>query len=94
MNYYDKIINNYLDYCSSQKRLNPKTIRAYTTDLKQFTVRIPSTKPENITPEILEKYIRNLHLKYKPRTVKRKKDCVIPGSLFRHRNRIISYIYS
>ena len=72
MNYYDKIINNYLDYCSSQKRLNPKTIRAYTTDLKQFTVRIPSTKPENITPEILEKYIRNLHLKYKPRTVKRK----------------------
>lgn len=37
MDNYDKIVDKYLDFCSSQKRLNLKTIKAYSTDLKQVT---------------------------------------------------------
>lgn len=72
MNNYNKIINDYLDYCLNQKRLNPQTIRAYSTDLKQFENNIASMEPSDVTAEILEMYVRSLHLKFKPRTVKRK----------------------
>ena len=49
MEKYDKIISDYLDYCSNQKRLNPKTIRAYTTDLKQLTDNISSIEISDVT---------------------------------------------
>lgn len=72
MRNYDEIVGEYLEQCASQKRLNPKTIRAYTTDLKQLGTYIVPTKLYEITPQLLEDYIRSLHDKYKPRTVKRK----------------------
>ena len=65
-------INNYLEYCQNQKRLDSKTLKAYRIDLKQFHQDISSLDPNQITPEILENYISNLHQTYKPKTVKRK----------------------
>lgn len=65
-------IKNYLEYCEQQKRLDEKTIKAYRIDLRQFCTQLCSIEHEDITPEILETYIANLHQQYKPKTVKRK----------------------
>ena len=65
-------INNYLEYCQNQKRLDLKTLKAYRIDLKQFHSALSITRTNQITSEILEKYIANLHQTYKPKTVKRK----------------------
>ena len=65
-------INNYLEYCQNQKRLDSKTLKAYRIDLKQFHLDIPTTELNLITSDILEKYIASLHQTYKPKTVKRK----------------------
>ena len=72
MNDYDNAVRTYLEYCKDQKMLDTKTIRAYLIDLKQLGLHIPSTDYSNITPEMLEKHVRILHKKYKPRTAKRK----------------------
>lgn len=72
MNNLALTINNYLDFCQYQKRLDPKTLKAYRIDLKQFEELISADQPSAITPEILEAYIASLHKSYKPKTVKRK----------------------
>ena len=72
MDNYDKIVDKYLDFCSSQKRLNLKTIKAYSTDLKQFGNSISSVEFTELSGEVLEDYLRSLHRQYKPRSVKRK----------------------
>lgn len=65
-------IDNYLDFCQYQKRLDEKTLKAYRIDLKQFYTDLPCSSIAEITPEILEKFIISLHQDYKPKTVKRK----------------------
>ena len=65
-------ISEYLDFCQSNKRLDPKSIKAYRIDLTQFAASMPITIAEDITSEILKRYIANLHQTYKPKTVKRK----------------------
>lgn len=65
-------IENYLNYCQYQKRLDSKTLKAYRIDLAQFQSQIPSAVISEITPELLEHYIVELHRRYKPKTVKRK----------------------
>ncbi len=65
-------IKNYLDYCQYQKRLDSKTLKAYRIDLTQFQSKIPAADIAEITPELLEHYIAELHRSYKPKTVKRK----------------------
>ena len=65
-------IDSYLEYCRCQKRLDSKTLKAYRTDLAQFSSQIPPVDAPNITPEILENFIACLHQAYKPRTAKRK----------------------
>ncbi len=65
-------IKNYLEYCSSQKCLDEKTLKAYRIDLRQFSERNPHTTIAEITPKSLERYIAQLHTQYKPKTVKRK----------------------
>lgn len=65
-------INDYLDYCRSQKRLDEKTLKAYKIDLTQFCEKFPDTEIKGITPSSLENFIAELHQKYKPKTVKRK----------------------
>lgn len=63
---------NYLDYCQSQKRLDPKTLKAYRIDLTQFVSQVSAKDLSDITSGILEHYIASLHQMYKPKTVKRK----------------------
>lgn len=75
-------IKSYLEYCQVQKRLDAKTLRAYRIDLTQFSEYIQPTDILEITPEILENFIANLHQKYKPKTVKRKIACL--KALFRY----------
>jgi integrase/recombinase XerD len=72
MNNLQTLIDNYLEYCDSQKRLDEKTLKAYRIDLSQFSEQVSSQEVTEITPEILENYIGGLHQKYKPKSVKRK----------------------
>lgn len=65
-------INDYLNYCRSQKRLDEKTLKAYRIDLTQFYEKFPDTEITDITPTVLENFIAELHQNYKPKTVKRK----------------------
>ena len=65
-------INNYLDYCQYQKRLDSKTLKAYRIDLKQFSEQINASDIVSITPKMLEDFIATLHQRYKPKTTKRK----------------------
>ncbi len=72
MNELQAHVTNYLFYCRQQKRLDSKTLKAYQTDLQQFTEFITISSLEDISSSILEAYISNLHQLYKPKTVKRK----------------------
>lgn len=65
-------IKNYLGYCEKQKRLDAKTLKAYSIDLRQFESGIIISDINEITPDMLECYIANLHKNFKPKTVKRK----------------------
>lgn len=65
-------IRSYLEYCKMQKRLDEKTLKAYRIDLRQFLDSLDRTVSNEITVDLLEKYIGKLHEKFKPKTVKRK----------------------
>lgn len=67
-----KNLTNYLEYCKYQKRLDCKTLKAYRIDLTQFISQLPVNNILEITSDILENFIAQLHQKYKPKTVKRK----------------------
>ena len=62
----------YLTYCQQNKRLDPKTIKAYRIDLIQFATTISATYINAITPDTIKSYIATLHQTYKPKSVKRK----------------------
>lgn len=66
------LIKNYLEYCSNQKRLDGKTLKAYRIDLRQFSEQISITELAEVTSVILETYVAQLHQQYAPKTVKRK----------------------
>lgn len=66
------LINNYLQYGYTQKRLDSKTLKAYRIDLRQFSDHISPHNITQINPDILEQYIAKLHSTYKPKTTKRK----------------------
>lgn len=72
MNNLQTIIKEYMEFGECQKRLDYKTLNAYKTDLRQFYEQFYDINIENITPDMLEKFIAQLHIKYKPKTVKRK----------------------
>ena len=72
MNNLQNHIEIYLEYCSTQKRLNRKTLKAYRIDLQQFSEQISVTKASELTAAILETYVAKLHQQYAPKTVKRK----------------------
>lgn len=65
-------LENYLEYCHSQKRLDEKTLKAYRIDLRQFSEQNPDTNINEITSDRLEQHIARLHEQYKPKTAKRK----------------------
>lgn len=72
MNNLQNYIENYLEYCKTQKRLDRKTLKAYRIDLRQFSERISVTEASELTTAILETYVAKLHQQYAPKTVKRK----------------------
>lgn len=72
MNNLQSEIQNYLNYCQHQKRLDEKTLKAYRIDLCQFHNSISTSDINEITAVLLENYIASLHQTYKPKTVKRK----------------------
>lgn len=72
MNTVQTHIENYLEYCQYQKRLDSKTLKAYRIDLTQFSDKVQILDIKNITSDILENFIVELHKTYKPKTVKRK----------------------
>ena len=67
---YKAHIRNYLEYCKSQKCLDAKTLKAYQIDLRQFSEQISNINITEITSEILEQYVSQLHEQYKPKTCK------------------------
>ena len=72
MNYCQKYVSMYLEDCANQKRLNAKTIRAYKSDLRQFENAIPTDNVCDITPNMLDEFVKGLNNLHKARTVKRK----------------------
>lgn len=72
MNNLQLEIQNYLNYCQYQKRLNEKTLKAYRIDLRQFHNSISVSDISGITSLVLENHISTLHQTFKPKTVKRK----------------------
>lgn len=65
-----KYLENYLDDCMLRKRLNPKTLRAYKIDLKQYLDFIGTSVDD---AKKINEYIYYLNQKYlKHKTVKRK----------------------
>ena len=64
-----KSIQIYLEYCQFRKRLDGKTLKAYRIDLAQYQLFIGN---QDVSKEMIEKYLATLHQKYKPKTVKRK----------------------
>lgn len=65
-----KIQQNFIEYCTYQRRLNMKTIKAYGIDLRQF-YQVCTDKEWCERKTILD-YIKHLNKTYRPRTVKRK----------------------
>lgn len=72
MNTLQTQLNRYLEYCTYQKRLDSKTLKAYRIDLTQFVTFFSSEAVQTISPNHLEEYISSLHQSFKPKTAKRK----------------------
>lgn len=68
----NSIIENYLIYCKTQKRLDEKTLKAYRIDLTQFSVFFKNPNVFTITITDIESYIGYLNQIFKPKTAKRK----------------------
>lgn len=71
MNNLNDFITEYIEYCQFRKRLDYKTIKAYSIDLKQYT-HFSSELPSCLSKNTVDQYITNLHKQFKPKTVKRK----------------------
>ena len=74
MNKYDKRVTAFLNYCQYEKNLSPKTIKAYTIDLKQYKDHFISTSlvEEAFNKIALKDYLFHINKLYKPKTIKRK----------------------
>jgi len=71
----NEVMKSFLFHCQFEKNLSSKTLRAYSTDLKQFVTHIKGTEDELnfkcMSKETLKSYLQEIsHLKAK--TVKRK----------------------
>lgn len=68
-------IADFLYFCEFQKKLNPKTLKAYRIDLTQFS-QFATSEKDPISKDCISEFIRQLHSKNKPKTVKRKIACL------------------
>ena len=73
MNNLQTHINNYLEHCRHQKRLDSKTLKAYRIDLQQFYAIFSCRDVSDITPDLLENYIGSPEVQTQNR---KKKDCL------------------
>lgn len=71
MNLLQHYIDEYLNYCRYRKHLDAKTLKAYRIDLAQFEASSPEV-PKCLTREHVDSYITTLHIKYQPKSIKRK----------------------
>ena len=72
-------INDFLNHCRFEKKLNPKTVMAYATDLKQFSDFISEKwschDVQKIEKTVLKDYLQKLS-SFKTKTIKRKVACL------------------
>ena len=71
MNTLSNYITEYIEYCEYRKRLDPKTLKAYRIDLKQYE-DFCAELSDFFDKKVVDHFITSLHKKYKPKTVKRK----------------------
>ncbi len=71
MENFNTIISQYLDFCKNNKNLNDKTLKSYLIDLEQFNDYI-SDNDNQLSKDVINKYIAHLQQNYKIKTVKRK----------------------
>lgn len=76
MNTLQNTIKEYLNHCQFQKRLDSKTLKAYSIDLKQFSLFTNNSLEKSTSIDTLENYMSNLHSQFKPKTIKRKLACI------------------
>ena len=68
---YQSEFRDYLNYCAKQKRLDPKTVKAYRIDIRQYLDFIGSNHTE-LTRKSIDDYLSDLNQIFMPRSVKRK----------------------
>ncbi len=71
MKWKPEIEARYIRMCSEQKRLDPKTLKAYRIDLRQFGEYL-SAQGARLDRETVKAYVSHLNREFMPRTVKRK----------------------
>ena len=67
----EELVIRYLRFCEEQKRLDPKTVKAYRIDLRQFR-EFAAGCDGSFDRETIKSYISYMNTEYQPRTVKRK----------------------
>lgn len=73
MNILTNYIATYLEYCEFRKRLDTKTLKAYSIDLRQYANFCTSQHSlDALSRNTIDQFITTLHKQYKPKTVKRK----------------------
>lgn len=68
----NELIMKYLNFCTSRKNLNTKTIKSYSIDLLQYFEHVNNFSYSWNDKKSIEHYIESLHNKYKPKSIKRK----------------------
>lgn len=71
----EKLLKDYFFHCMYEKNLNPKTLRAYASDIEQFKTfkNIEFMDINDVNKEVLKEYIQHLYtLNLKPKSIKRK----------------------
>lgn len=71
MNMLQNHIAEYMEYCEYRKRLDPKTLKAYRIDLRQYADYC-SGLSDCFCRDMVDNFITALHKNYSPKTVKRK----------------------
>lgn len=69
---FNNLLEEYLSFCEKRKNLDKKTIKSYRIDLRQYSEFVESNNSDWVEKCSVEKYIDQLHTKYKPKSVKRK----------------------
>ena len=72
MSDFNILTEDYLQHCLIRKRLNPKTVRAYRTNLKHFSNYLDSECNDFLDKTCVGRYIDSLHRTHAPRTAKHK----------------------